>query len=280
MTPLRERMIADMRMRNYSPHSIDAYIRGVAQFAKHFQTSPDKLGPEEVRQYLLHLIQEEKSSWSRYNITLCALRFLYHTTLQRPALLEGIRFPKEEKRLPVVLSREEICRLLKASGQLKTEAMLSTAYATGVRVSELVGLRVADIDSSRMLIRVEQGKGRKDRYVMLSAKLLDLLRKYWKARRPATWLFPGRTDNPLSGRTVLLACKRAARRAGLGKTVTVHTLRHSFATHLLESGVDIRTIQALLGHRSLKTTALYTYVSPKTIRSVVSPLDLLDELPS
>lgn len=276
MTPLRDRMMGDMQLRNFSPHTQKAYVQSVAQFARHFGVSPDRLGPEQVREYLLDLVKRQRASWSKYNITLCALRFFYQVTLGRAGLLQGIPCPKEQKRLPVVLSRAEVAQFLKAANRLKSRVLLTTAYATGLRVSELVALRVEDIDSRRMVIRVRQGKGRKDRYVMLSPKLLELLRKYWKAARPRGWLFPGRAGKPLQARQVHLACRRTQRRSGITKRVTIHTLRHSFATHLLEAGVDIRTIQVLLGHRSIKTTALYTFVSMKRVTTVQSPLDLLD----
>jgi site-specific recombinase XerD len=185
---------------------------------------------------------------------------------------------KPPKRLPVILSRDEVRRLLAAAGRVKTRAMLTTLYATGLRVSELVGLRVGDIDSQRMVLRVRQGKGRKDRYVMLSGKLLVVLREYWQAHRPTDWLFPGADPTqPLTRRVVLRHCRVAARRAGLAKMVSPHTLRHAFATHLLEDNVDLRTIQALLGHRSIRTTALYTYVSPEKVRTTRSPFDTLND---
>jgi len=280
MTPLRARMIDDMKLRNFSPRTLEAYVRAVARFAQHYGKSPERLGPEEVRQYLLHLVNVQKASLSWYNISLCALRFLYHVTLGRKALLEGIPCPKGEKKLPVVLSRDEVAQFLRSANRLKARTMLTTAYAAGLRVSELVALRVEDIDSRRMVIRVRQGKGRKDRYVMLSPKLLQLLRKYWKAARPRDWLFPGRNAHePIRTRTALRSCKATWKRSGLAKLVTVHTLRHSFATHLLESGVDIRTIQSLLGHRSLTTTALYTFVSPNRVATTESPLDALADLP-
>jgi site-specific recombinase XerD len=280
MTPLRARMIEDMKLRNFSIRTQEAYLRAVAKYAQHFGKSPERMGPKEVRQYLLHLVNEQKASWSWYKISLSGLRFVYHVTLGRKTLLEGVPCPREEKILPVVLSREEVAQFLRAARRLKTRTMLTTAYATGLRVSELVRLRVADIDSQRMVLRVRQGKGKKDRYVMLSPKLLELLRKYWKAVRPKDWLFPDRRrQGPLTVRTVQMSCKTVWRRSKLSKPVTMHILRHSFATHLLESGVDLRTIQVLLGHRSLKTTAIYTFVSMKRICTTPSPLDLLDDLP-
>jgi site-specific recombinase XerD len=279
MTPLRQRLLDDMKMRNLSANTQDAYVRVVAAFARHFRESPDRLSREHVREYLLHLIRQ-KAAWSTYNQARCALHFFYRVTL-------GVDWPKGEivcarppKQLPVILSRDEVRRLFAGIRRLKTRALLMTIYATGVRVSELVGLKVADIDSQRMLLRVRQGKGQKDRYVMLSLKLLAVLREYWTAHRPTDWLFPGHDPaKPLNRRVVQTHCRTAARRAGLKKPLSPHALRHAFATHLLEAGTDIRTIQALLGHRSLRTTALYTYVSPEKVQSTRSPLDALDDGP-
>jgi site-specific recombinase XerD len=273
-------MIDDMQLRNFAPGTIAVYVNSVARFALHFGTSPHLLGPEDVRAYLLHLVQQRRISWSYYNQNLQALRFLYNVTLGRDWVLQHIACPKQPKRLPVVLSPDELTRFFAAIGSLRYRAVLMTAYAAGLRVSEVVALRVEDIDSQRMVLRVRQGKGRKDRYVMLSPRLLALLREYWRAARPAEWLFPG--DIPgqhLTASTVHRVCVQAARDAGLGKHVTVHTLRHSFATHLLEAGTDIRTIQVLLGHRNLKTTAIYTHVSPLAVEATRSPLDQLGPLP-
>jgi integrase/recombinase XerD len=280
MTPLRRRMIDDMGLRNLAPKTIEVYTQRVAAFAKHFQRSPEALGPDEIRTYLLHLVQERHISWSYYSQTVAALRFLYEVTLQRQGVMTRIRCPKVPKKLPVVLSRDEVTRVLAAVGSLKHRALLMTAYAAGRRVSDVASLRLEDIDSKRMLIRVHQGKGRKDRYVMLSPRLLDLLRLYWKAEHPADWLFPGDVPGrPLVEESIRRICTRAAKAAGLDKHVTAHTLRHSFATHLLEAGTDIRTIQVLLGHRNLKTTALYTHVSPLAVETTPSPLDRLATLP-
>ena len=276
MTPLRRRMIEDMELRNFAPGSITVYVRCVARFAEHFGSSPDRLGPEHVRDFLLHLIQERRVSWSYYNQHLQALRFLYNTTLGRDWVLRHITCPKRPQRLPVVLGPDELTHFLAAIPGLKHRALLMTAYAAGLRVSEVAALRVEDIDSQRMTIRIRQGKGRKDRYVMLSPRLLRLLRQYWKAARPRTWLFPGRDpDRPIAASTVIKLCRRAREAAGLEKRVTVHTLRHSFATHLLEAGTDLRSIQVLLGHESPRTTALYTHVSSASLRATVSPLDRL-----
>jgi integrase/recombinase XerD len=279
MTPLRRRMIEDMRLKNLAPRTIDAYASRVATFARHFGRSPQDLGRDEVRIYLLHLVQK-KVSWSVYNQTLAALRFLYEVTLGRKDVLERIPFPKQPKRLPVVLSLDEVARFFAAIIGIKHRAILMTAYAAGLRLSEVTGLRVEDIDSKRMVIRVRQAKGRRDRYVMLSPRLLALLREYWRVARPTDWLFPGNVPgHPITGKTVDKICVEAAHAAGLGKHVTVHTLRHSFATHLLEAGTDIRTIQVLLGHRKLETTAIYTHVSPAAVEATRSPLDHLDPLP-
>src|SRR6187551_3172958 len=276
MTPLRRRMIDDMQLRNLAPRTIKAYVSRVGTFARHFGRSPEALGPDDVRAYLLHLVQEKRVSWTVYNQTVAALKFLYEVTLERPGVLQRVRCPKQPKRLPVVLSLEETARFFAAIVGLKHRAILMTAYAAGLRISEVVALRLDDIDSQRMVLRVRQGKGSRDRYVMLSPRLLALLREYWKAARPSEWLFPGDVPGrPLTASTVHRVCVQAARDAGLGKHVTVHTLRHSFATHLLEAGTDIRTIQVLLGHANLSSTARYTRVSNGLIRGTQSPLDLL-----
>jgi integrase/recombinase XerD len=276
MTPLRRRMIEDMQLRNFSTGTITVYVNSVARLARHFGRSPEALGPEEVRAYLTHLIKERHVSWSYYNQILQAFRFLYNITLGRTEVLQHVACPKRPRRLPVVLSPEEVARFFAAVTGIRHRALLMTAYAAGLRISEVAALRVEDIDSRRMVIRVRQGKGRKDRYVMLSPRLLDLLRRYWKAARPRTWLFPGQDpDRPIGIRTVTRACRQALEASGLGKRVTVHTLRHSFATHLLEAGTDLRTIQVLLGHRCLRTTALYTHVSTAALQATASPFDRL-----
>jgi site-specific recombinase XerD len=273
-------MIEDMKLRNFAPRTIQSYITRVARFARHFARSPDALGRDEVRSYLIHLVEDKHVCWRIYNQTVAGLRFLYEVTLGREEVMVRIACPKQPKRLPVVLSLEEVTRLFAAIIGLKHRAILMTTYAAGLRISEVVSLRVDDIDSQRMVIRVRQAKGHRDRYVMLSPRLLALLREYWKVARPAEWLFPGDIPGrPLTTSTVYRVCVQAARDAGLGKHVTVHTLRHSFATHLLEAGTDIRTIQVLLGHRNLKTTAVYTDVSPIAVETTRSPLDRLGLLP-
>jgi integrase/recombinase XerD len=278
MSPLRRRMIEDMRVRNLSPNTQRLYIDRVAKFAQYFGKSPELLGPEDVRTYQVYLVHQKRASSSMLQQTVCALRFLYRNTLGKEWALPYIPTPRREKKLPVVLSQDEVSRFLDHLPNLKHRALIMTAYATGMRVSEVVSLRAADIDSDRMMIRVEQGKGRKDRYVMLSPNLLELLRAYWKVARPADWLFPGqRPGTHLTAKRVLQVCIKAGAAAGLTKRATVRALRHSFATHLLEAGANIRVIQILLGHRSLRTTARYTHVSQETICSTSSPLDRLSK---
>jgi site-specific recombinase XerD len=275
MTPLRQRMLQDMQMRNLSPRTQDAYIRAVARLAAFYQLAPDRLDLEQVRNFLVHLVGQ-RVSFSLFNQVRCALILFYRVTLGRDWAFDRIGCQKQPKRLPVVLSQEEMTPFFAAIDRLKYRALFMAVYGCGLRVSEVVALRTEDIDSKRMVLRVCQGKGMKDRYVMLSAKLLEVLREYYKAFRPTATLFFGKAkERPLDRGTVLRACRLIARRAGLTKRVTVHTLRHSFATHLLEAGVDLRTIQALLGHRSLRTTALYTFVSTQRVAATPSPLDLL-----
>jgi site-specific recombinase XerD len=269
-------MLDDMRVRNLSPNTQQLYMDRVAKFAQYFGKSPELLGPEDIRTYQVYLINQKRASSSMLQQTVCALRFLYRTTLGKEWTLQYIPFPKQEKKLPVVLSQDEISRFFESLPNLKHRAFLITAYATGLRVSEVASLRVADIDSQRMMIRIEQGKGWKDRYVMLSPNLLEVLRAYWKVARPKDWLFPGRPPiRPITRECIHQVCVKAAAAAGLTKRVSVRALRHAFATHLLESGTNIRVIQILLGHRSLRTTARYTHVSAATICSTCSPLDLL-----
>ncbi len=275
MTQLRNRMIEDMRIRNLRPNTQKCYVEHVAAFAKYFRKSPDRLGHEEIRAYQNHLVKRELSS-SSIGVTVGAIKFLYRVTLGRDLDVARIYFPKREKKLPVVLSRPEVVRFFQSIHSLKYRAILMTAYAAGLRASEVTRLRVCDIDSSRKVIRVQQGKGAKDRYVMLSHRLLGLLRAYWKAARPADWLFPSRcADKPISYDAVRRVCRNASRASGLTKNITPHTLRHSFATQLLENGTDLRTIQVLLGHRSLASTARYTHVAVAGIHATPSPLDSL-----
>ena len=275
ISPLRRRMIEDMTVRNLSPATQRSYVHAVAKFARFFGRSPETLGLEDVRAFQVHLVAGGMS-WPALNQTVCALRFLYGVTLRQAELPERIVYAREPQKLPVVLSTEEVVRFLEAVASLKCRAALTTAYAAGLRASEVASLKVADIDSSRMVIRVEQGKGGRDRYVMLSLQLLDILRAYWRLARPQHWLFPRQDGvHPIHPTTLNAACRSACAAAELGKRVTVHTLRHSFATHLLESGTDIRIIQALLGHRNVNTTARYAQVATSTIRGTPSPLDHL-----
>lgn len=276
MTALRHRMIEDMQLRNFSPETMKGYLHYVSQFAKHFQQSPDRLGAEEIRQYQLYLLRERKLSSSTRNLALSALRFFYKVTLGRPWALEHMGYPRRPKKLPVVLSKPEVSRVFSAVRNLKHRTLLMTLYGTGMRVSEATRLRVEDIDSKRMVIRVRQAKGKKDRYVPLTPTLLSLLRRYWKKYRPTAALFPSQRGGcALTKGAITKVCTEARRKAGLSKRVTPHTFRHSFATHLLEAGTDLRTIQVLLGHSSLKTTALYLHVAENSIRLKRKAEDLL-----
>jgi site-specific recombinase XerD len=273
MSPLRRRMIEDMTVRKFAPKTQHDYLQRVKNFAAYLGRSPDTASSEDVRRYQLHLTASGVGV-PTINQTISTLRFFFKVTLGRPDLVERATFVREPRRLPVVLSPGEVARLLDAAPGLKHKAALSVAYGAGLRASEVVALKVSDIDSKRMIIRVEQGKGRKDRYVMLSPHLLELLRAWWRAARPQGWLFPGRDPvQPMTTRQLNRACHDAANVAEIGKPVSMHTLRHSFATHLLEQNIDIRVIQVLLGHAKLDTTALYTRVATKTIQQVMSPLD-------
>ena len=275
LSPLRRRMIDDMTVRNLSPATQRSYLHAVTKFSRHFQRSPDRLGLEDVRAFQVYLVSTG-ISWPALNQTVCALRFFYGVTLDHGEIPERIPYAREPSKLPVVLSADEVVTFLEAVPSLKARTALTTAYAAGLRASEAVGLKVGQIDSGRMVIRVEHGKGGKDRYVMLSAQLLGILRSYWRLARPQYWLFPGREESkPIDVQVLHSACRSACAAAGLAKHVTVHTLRHSFATHLLESGTDIRIIQVLLLHNYLSTTARYTQVSNAVIGRTESPLDRL-----
>lgn len=275
ISPLRRRMIEDMTVRNLSPATQQSYLHAVSKFSRYFGHSPDRLGLEDVRAFQVHLASTG-ISWASLNQTVCALRFFYGVTLGQDAIPERIAYAREPRKLPAVLSGEEVIRFLEAVSGLKARLALTTAYAAGLRVSEVTSLKITDIDSDRMVIRVECGKGGKERYVMLSQQLLGILRSYWRLARPASFLFPGRTpDKPIEPNVLHAACRSARAAAGIDKRVSVHVLRHSFATHLLESGVDIRIIQVLLGHENLSTTARYTRVSTHLIRTTTSPLDRL-----
>jgi site-specific recombinase XerD len=276
ISPLRQRMIDDMTVRNFAPNTILAYLKQVSYFAQHFDKSPERLGSQEIRSYQIYLAKERRVSVSSRTVAASALRFLYAVTLKQDRVIEMIPTPKAEHRLPVILSPEEVLRLLEAAPSFSHRAIYSTMYGTGVRVSEALHLRASHIDSQRMTIRIEQGKGRKDRYVQLSPKLLELLRVYWRQVRPREWLFPGQDPNqPLSREAVGKALTHASRRAGLSKDISPHSLRHAYAVHLLEAGTDLRKIQLLLGHRSLSTTARYLCLAANTVCATTSPLDLL-----
>ncbi|MBI1788119.1 MAG: site-specific integrase [Acidobacteria bacterium] len=279
MSPLRQRMAEDMRRRNFSTETQRAYVHYIAEYAKYFGVSPDQLGPEAIREYQLHLSDERKMSPESVNCFTSAAKFLYLQTLELPwshAYFQRSRVPE---RLPVVLSAAEVSQFFEAIGILKHRAALMTCYGAGLRISEAVSLKMADIDSQRMVLRVEQGKGAKDRYTGLSTRLLTVLREYWRQQRPPDpWLFPAiKTHKHISPATLQQVCREAAHLAGLDKRITAHTLRHSFATHLLENGEDIRVIQVLLGHRRIDTTARYTSVTMGKIAATTSPLDRLPE---
>ena len=279
MTPLRQRMLQDMGIRNLALNTQLAYVQQISAFARHFDCSPEALGPEQVRTYQVHLIEERKLAAGSLSVVAAALRFLYKITLGRAWNDDDIPCPKRPLKLPIVLSPEQVVRFLACVASTKHRAILTTIYATGLRVSEAVALRPADIDSSRMVLRVDQGKGRKDRYVMLSPRLLKVLRDYWRIERPKPWLFPGDgADHHISKNAVEQACQKAHRAAGIDKPVTPHSLRHAFATHLLEAGTDVRRIQLLLGHRSLATTSRYLKVATSSLCATVSPFDQLPDL--
>jgi site-specific recombinase XerD len=273
MSPLRRRMIEDMTIRKFAPKTQHDYVQRVKNFAAFLGRSPDTASFEDVRRYQLDLATRG-AGVATLNQSVATLRFFFRVTLKRHDILEHTHFIHEPRKLPVVLSPDEVARLLDAAPGLKYKAALSVAYGAGLRASEVISLKIGDIDSERMVIRVEQGKGRKDRYVMLSPHLLALLRAWWKAARPQGWLFPGRDRmQPMTTRQLNRACHAAAQMAEINKCVSLHTLRHSFATHLLEQNIDVRVIQVLLGHAKLDTTALYTRVATKTISEVMSPLE-------
>jgi integrase/recombinase XerD len=277
VTPLRQRMLEDLQIRHYCPTTIRIYLRAMAEFAQHFGNAPDRLGAEHIRQYQLFLIKEKNVSLSTLIQMVCALRFFYTHTLNRKVSIERIPFPRREKKLPLILSREEVKALLEAPRNLRHRTLLAILYGCGLRVAEVTQLKVSDIDSARNVLRVRHGKGRKDRQTLLPAKLLELLRCYWRSQRPTDWLFPSAdSTRPISAKAVFLACRKAAQKAGLSKPIHPHSLRHSFATHLLEAGDNLRTIQILLGHANLETTARYLHVADVAVRSTASPLDSLD----
>jgi len=278
VSPLRRRMIEDMAIRKFAQKTQHDYVQRVKDFARFLSRSPDTANPEDVRAFQLHLTASG-AGVPKINSIISALRFFFNVTLDRPDLSRQLATIRQPRKVPVVLSPEEVVRFLEAAPGLKYKAAFSVAYGAGLRVSEVATLKVSDIDSNRMMLRVEQGKGRKDRYAMLSSQLLELLRDWYRIAHPQGWLFPGQNPvNPITTRQLTRACHAAAEMAEIKKCITPHTLRHSFATHLLEQNIDIRVIQVLLGHAKLDTTALYTRVATNTIRAVMSPLDRLTPL--
>jgi len=277
MTSLRTRMTEDMQIRNLAVHTQNTYLLQVALFARHFNKSPELLGPEQIRTYQVYLTNEKKLATSSILIAISALRFLYKVTLKKTwAIDDVIPAPKKPQLLPIILSPEEVIQFLAAVTSAKHRAILTTCYAAGLRISEAIRLRPPAIDSKRMVLRVEQGKGMKDRYVMLSPKLLATLRDWWRLEKPQHWLFPGdRLEQHISKDAVEQACQKARSLCRIPKPITPHSLRHAFAVHLLEQGTDVRTIQLLLGHRSLATTARYLRIATIKVCSTTSPLDLL-----
>jgi site-specific recombinase XerD len=283
MTRLRKLMLDELERRNYTQTTRRAYLLGVEQFAKHFGRSPDQLGLEHIRDYQAHLFRIRKLKPNTVAVRLAALRFLFVAVLKRPWTVDDTPYPKRPDKLPVVLSQDEVARLIDAALNPLHRAVLMMLYATGLRRAELTRLKVSDIDTQRMVIHVLGGKGRKDRDVMLSPRLLEELRQYWRGlkHKPRSWLFPAgrwhsRTERPMSDKVVWHACQQAARRASMDKPVHPHTLRHSFATHLLEAGVDLRTIQLLMGHSDLKATTVYLHLSHRHLQATASPLDALN----
>jgi integrase/recombinase XerD len=278
VTQLRKMMLEELQRRNYAAETVRQYIRAVKQFSDYFGRSPDKLGPKEIREYQQYLLTERKLAPHTVKAHASALRFLYVQTLKRPYMLEHIAIPRVPLKLPTVLTQDEVARMIDAASHLMHRAILMTLYSTGMRRAELCRLKVTDIDGARKVIHIRQGKGRKDRDVPLSATLLETLREYWRWMKPKTWLFPGyvrgwRSDVPMTDKVVWYACKQAAERAGITKRVSPHTLRHSYATHLLEAGADLRTIQYLLGHAEIKHTIVYLHLSQKHLHAVKNPLD-------
>jgi site-specific recombinase XerD len=285
MTDLRKLMLEELERRNYSQATARAYVAAVEDFARYFHRRPDQLGPDHIRQYQAYLFRERKLAANSVTQRLGALRFFYIKTMKQSWSVELTPYPKKVLRLPSILSQEEVTRLIEAAHTPFQRILLMTLYATGLRRAELANLKITDIDTARNVIHVQGGKGRKDRDVMLSPKLLEALREYWRGLRvkPKTWLFPGNrwhtADHPIDTKVVWLACKEAAERADIRKEVHPHTLRHCFATHMLEAGADLRTIQILLGHRDLEKTTIYLHLSQHRLNATASPLDTLKLTP-
>ena len=281
MTPLRKRMLEELQLRNYAEFTIERYLDAVRSFAKFFHRSPDQLGPEQIREYLLYLVRDRKSAPSTVQVHRAALRFLYVKTLNQPWFDERVARTRKRIKLPTVLSAAEITRILDNTPNLKHWTMIATFYATGVRLNELRKLKVADIDSPRMVIHVREAKGGRPRDIGLSKNLLERLKIYWRWRKPQNWLFPSdmRPDQPLERKSIRCACSLAGRRAGIDRAVSPHVFRHSCATHMLEAGADLRTIQVLLGHANIETTARYLSVSTTRMQAAPSPFDTLQLKP-
>jgi site-specific recombinase XerD len=280
MTDLRKRMLEELQRRNYSPTTIRYYLRVVENFARYFGKRPDRLTQDNIREYQVYLLQERKLQAGTVGLHVAALRFFFVKTLRRPYLQLDLPSPKRPKRLPTVLSQDEVARLIESANNLLDYAMLMTLYATGVRRAELSRLKVEDIDSQRMIVHIRQGKGNRDRDVPLTPRLLKTLREYWQWMKPKTYLFPGmvnnwRADKPLTSKCVWSAVQDAAKRAGITKRVSPHTLRHSWATHLLENGTDLRTIQMLMGHADLRATSVYLHLSRRHLQAVVNPAEAM-----
>jgi site-specific recombinase XerD len=281
MTHLRKMMLEELERRNYAETTIDCYMRAVAEFSFHFHRPPNQLGPQHIRQYQAHLFGQRKLAPSTVTQHLAALRFFYIKTLRKPWSIAETPYPKKVQHLPIILSQKEVTQLIDSALTPFHRILLMTLYATGVRRAELARLKITDIDSRRMIIHVQGGKGRKDRDVMLSPTLLEALREYWRGlrRKPTQWLFPGgrshTSSRHISPKTAWRACEKAAQRSGIRKKIHPHTMRHCFATHLLEAGADLRTIQVLLGHRDLEETTIYLHLSQRHLNATASPLDSL-----
>jgi integrase/recombinase XerD len=280
VTHLRRAMLEELQRRNYAKTTVDYYLKAVERFARFFHTSPDRLNQSHLRQYQAYLLRERKLGPRTVKLHVSALRFFFVKTLKRPYLLEDLPFPKVPRRLPVILTTEEVARLIDGAKNLTDRTMLMVLYSTGMRNAELRQLQVRDFDSRRMLIHIQHGKGGRDRYVPLSARLLETLRVYYRWMRPKTWLFPGtiqnwRADKPITPKVVWDACREAARRAQLEKRVSPHLLRHAYASHLVEAGADLRTVQLLLGHVKLEHTVIYLHLSQRHLQAVANPLDAM-----
>lgn len=277
MGKFRDQFEKDLQIRGFSPNTVKQYVYCVRNLVKHFKRPPDELTVDDIHDFQLHLTKERKVAWSTFNVYVFAIRYFFVKTIKKDWDIKAIPYQKTGRQLPEIFNGSELNALFKAVANIKHRAILMTTYSAGLRVSEVIHLQVSDIDSQRMVIRVDQGKGRKDRYVPLSETLLPILRQYWKAVRPPEWLFPGKHKNfPLNRSSVERVFRKAKKNAGITKNVTVHSLRHAFATHLLENGTDIRTIQRLLGHRSLCSTQLYTHVAKNYVNQAGSPLDTLE----